>query len=602
MSPAAATSAPWATTTTPHLALRMDDLRVATVGGTEILHGVNLQLRRGEILGLVGESGSGKTTAGLACLGHFRAGLRYTSGKITVLTDRAQELAASATPRADEDSKQRHAAADAMSEIEITALGQEQLRALRGTRVAYIPQDPALSLNPAMRVGEQIREVLDIHGFGASSADRAHRVSQVLEDVGLPSTAAYQRRWPHELSGGQQQRIGIAMAFAMTPEVLILDEPTTGLDVSTQSHVLETIRAMTSQHDVASLYITHDLAVVAELADRVAVMLRGDVVEEGSVQAVLTQPQHPYTRKLLDAVPDLAGRKQLAHTGQMPVVDGVDPQLDTARGAQLSGTVAGESPSSSVGGGAPSPLLRVTDLKKSYGQNTILQGVNFTLEPGQSTMVLGESGSGKTTLSRCVAGLIEDYQGSVALRGHELAASTRKRTNDQRQAVQYVFQSPYSSLNPRRSIGQSLTVPLEMSGKLPARERRGAVEEALDAVRLGRSFYDRRPGDLSGGERQRAAVARALVNAPDVLVCDEITSALDVSVQASIVALLNQLREERGLALLFVTHNITLARHIADHILVLNQGVIVDSGPVDQVLEAPTHEYTQRLLADVPTL
>lgn len=579
MSTASTSVASPATTTASDLTLVMRGLRVRTLDGTEILHGVDLELRRGEILGLVGESGSGKTTAGLACLGHFRAGLRYGSGDITLYS---------------RDTSGPETTSARSSGVMITQLGDEDLRALRGSRIAYIPQDPALSLNPAIRVGEQIREVLDVHGFGATAPERADRVRQVLEDVGLPGTDEYQRRWPHELSGGQQQRIGIAMAFAMTPDVLVLDEPTTGLDVSTQSHVLETIRTMTSQHQVASLYITHDLAVVAELADRVAVMLRGDLVEEGPVGQVLAAPEHSYTRKLLEAVPDLAGRKQLTQTGQLAVV----PAAGTRDGVVV------DSPAGQVldGSRTRAPLLAVRDLKKSYGANTVLEGVNFQLEPGQSTMVLGESGSGKTTLSRCVAGLIDDYQGSVTLHGRDLAASTRKRTNDDRQAIQYVFQSPYSSLNPRRSIGQSLTVPLEMSGKLPTRQRRAVVEEALDSVRLGRSFYDRRPGDLSGGERQRAAVARALVNAPDVLVCDEITSALDVSVQASIIALLNQLRVERGLALLFVTHNITLARHIADHIVVLNQGVIVDSGPVDQVLEAPTHDYTRRLLADVPTL
>ena len=235
--------------------LRMDDLRVAAAGGSEILLGVSLELHRGQILGLVGESGSGKTTAGLACLGHYRTGLEHTGGGIELF------------PRDGEP-------------FSLGSLSGEQVRDLRGARVAYIPQDPALSLNPAIRVGEQIREVLDVHGFGESSAERAARVQDVLEDVGLPGTDAYQRRWPHQLSGGQQQRIGIAMAFAMFPDVLILDEPTTGLDVSTQAHVLDTIRDMTRRHDVASLYITHDLAVVAELADRVAVMLRGELVED----------------------------------------------------------------------------------------------------------------------------------------------------------------------------------------------------------------------------------------------------------------------------------------------------------------------------------
>ena len=237
-----------------------------------------------------------------------------------------------------------------------------------------------------------------------------------------------------------------------------------------------------------------------------------------------------------------------------------------------------------------------------FGDNVVLSSIDMTLEPGESTMILGESGSGKTTLSRCITGLVDGYTGSVKYRGEELAKSTRKRTIDHRQEIQYVFQSPFSSLNPRRTIGESLTVPLEMSKRLPRSEHKQAVEEALDAVRLGRSFYDRRPGDLSGGERQRAAIARALVNAPRVLVCDEITSALDVSVQASIVSLLNTLREERDFAILFVTHNITLARHVSGHINVLNKGVIVDRGTVEDVLENPTHDYTKALLSDIPQL
>lgn len=567
------------------IVLRVSDLRVLTNAGDEILHGVDFALSRGEILGLVGESGSGKTTAGLACMGHFREGLKFGSGSVSIW------------PRGD------------ASHLEVGDLDEVALRDLRGSRIAYIPQDPALSLNPAMRVGEQIREVLDIHGFGASDRERADRVAEVLVDVGLPGDRAYQRRWPHQLSGGQQQRIGIAMAFAMYPDVLILDEPTTGLDVSTQSVVLDTIRQMTVANNVAGLYITHDLAVIKDISDRVAVMLRGNLVEEGPVSAVLERPQHEYTQMLMAAVPDLAGRKTigdgateakavtesdekthvLVSAGEKPVE--TDRDRTEADGATAS---AGD-------GAAPNaPLLEVRDVALAYGKAQILDGINMVLEPGECTMLLGESGSGKTTLSQCVAGLNDDYKGSVRLRGTELARSTRKRTNEQRVGIQYVFQSPFSSLNPRRSIGQSLTVPLEMSGQGTAASRKATVEEALDSVRLGRSFYHRRPGDLSGGERQRAAIARALVNAPSVMICDEITSALDVSVQASIVALLRTLREERQLAMLFVTHNIALSRHIADNLAVLNKGKIVDYGPTAQVLEDPSHEYTRALIADVP--
>lgn len=529
--------------------LSVSDLRLGTLEGAEILHGVDYTLKRGEIVCLVGESGSGKTTAGLAAMGHLRPGLMLFDGTVTL-----------------------HSANG--TDYDVLNLSEADLRELRGSRIAYVPQDPALSLNPTMRIGEQIREVLDVHSFDGDAGARAR---EVMRDVDLPDTDEYLARWPHQLSGGQQQRVGIAMAFAMYPDVLILDEPTTGLDVSTQAHVLDTVREMTHKNDIASLYITHDLAVVAELADRVVVMLRGDIVEEGPAQAVLYNPQHPYTQKLLAAIPDLPGRKNITGHGIASAV-----QVEERDSA--------------------APLLQVNNLEMAYGDNKVLHGIDLTLEEGESILLLGESGSGKTTLARSIAGLNPGYTGEVRLRGELLEHGSRERTVDQRQYVQYIFQSPFSSLNPRRTIGESLSVPLVMSGKLSRKEHRRVVEDVLEAVQLDRSFYDRRPGDLSGGERQRAAIGRALVNAPDVLVCDEITSALDVSVQASILELLADLRAERGLSMLFVTHNIALARHTATRIAVLNKGVIVDEGPVDDVLERPTHEYTKSLLANIPEL
>lgn len=549
------------------LVLRCRDLRLATFDGTEILHGVDFDLYRGEIVGLVGESGSGKTTAGLATMGHFRTGLIKTDGTITLHTREGES-------------------------IDIFSLNEDQLRDLRGGRVAYIPQDPALSLNPAMRVGDQIREVLDIHGFGSTKQEREDRVREVMRDVDLPDTDEYLNRWPHQLSGGQQQRVGIAMAFAMYPDVLICDEPTTGLDVTTQNHVLKTIRTMTVKNDVASLYITHDLAVVAELVDRVIVMLRGDIVEEGPYNTVLYSPKHPYTKKLLAAIPDLAGRKDIAgfsRWGEGP--DAGRATTSTAAPAEE----REEMPKHSA-------LLEVRDLEMAYGSNQVLHGINLKVEAGESILILGESGSGKTTLSRSVVGLNDGYTGQVLLRGQELAPSSRKRSLPERKDVQYIFQSPFSSLNPRRTIGESMSVPLVIADELSKDEQRAIVEETLEAVQLDRSFYDRRPGDLSGGERQRAAIGRALVSTPSVLVCDEVTSALDVSVQANILQLLAELRHERGLAMLFVTHNIALARHIATRVAVLNKGVIVDEGPVDEVLENPQHEYTKALLANIPSL
>ncbi len=567
--------------------LEIEDLRVETsTGGRPVITGVDLSLRSGELLALVGESGSGKTTVGLAVLGHFRRGLRHVGGSVTVHP--SNDTAAAVT----------------------TELGEESLRRLRGSRVSYIPQDPALSLNPAMRVGEQIAEVLAVHEFGADEAERTERVRGVLREVGLPDDEAYRRRWPHQLSGGQQQRIGIAMAFAMYPDVLVLDEPTTGLDVSTQAVVLETIREMTVKNSVAGLYITHDLAVVAEIADRVAVMLQGELVEEGSTAQVLGSPRHRYTRTLLAAVPDLAGRNDIgsfeARRKQVEAAEAeAAPAAPAGAGAprrQDAGATARSASDEDPAASAGDPLLEVRDVSLSYGEKQVLTGVDLTLRTGECTLLLGESGSGKTTLSRAIAGLLDHWSGAVTYRGEELPRSTRRRSLSQRQDIQYVFQSPFSSLNPRRTLGQSLAVPLEMSGELGAAERRERVREALDAVRLGRSFADRRPGDLSGGERQRAAIARALVNMPRMLVCDEITSALDVSVQASIIDLLSRLREERGLSMLFVTHNIALARHVAERVAVLDHGVIVDDGPTDRVLTSPSHAYTRKLLENIPTL
>ncbi|MEV6645684.1 ABC transporter ATP-binding protein [Amycolatopsis sp. NPDC051371] len=512
-------------------ALEVTGLAVSTVAGSPVLSDVSFAVAPGEVLALVGESGSGKTTAGLAALGHFRRGLAVSGGQVTV------------------------------GGVDVLSLDIGGRRRLRGSTVAYIPQDPALSLNPALRIGLQIAEVVETHGYEGSVDDR---VGEVLEEVGLPSDARYRRRYPHQLSGGQQQRVGIAMAFACRPAVVVLDEPTTGLDVVTQALVLKTVRALTAEHGVAALYITHDLAVVAEIADRVAVMYHGEIVECGPAVSVLRSPSHAYTRRLLDAVPD-------------PGATSVPPPPED-------------------------PLLAATGVSVSYGQNVVLRGVDVSVARGECLLLLGESGSGKTTLSQCIAGLTHSYSGTVSLAGTGLAAATRHRTDEQRRRIQYVFQSPFSSLNPRKTVAQSIEVPLTQLTSMSRSERRARVGEVLDRVRLGRALADRLPDQLSGGERQRAAIARALVTTPDVLVCDEVTSALDVSVQATIVELLGELRRELGMAMLFVTHNIALAGEVADRIAVLQGGSIVEEGPVRTVLDSPSHAYTRELLAATPRL
>ncbi|MBN9742609.1 peptide ABC transporter ATP-binding protein [Amycolatopsis sp. A1MSW2902] len=518
-------------------ALEVTGLAVRTTAGRPVLHSVSYEIAPGEVLALVGESGSGKTTAGLAALGHFRRGLMAGGGQVLL------------HPRDGEP-------------VDVLTLDDAARRQLRGSAVAYIPQHPALSLNPALRVGRQIAEVLETHGYAGSVEER---VAEVLAEVGLPSDEAYQRRYPHQLSGGQQQRVGIAMAFACRPSVVVLDEPTTGLDVKTQALVLETVRQLTSEHGVAALYITHDLAVVAQLADRVAVMYQGDLVEFGVADDVLRRPKHAYTKRLLAAVPDLDAEPATA------------PPPDDA-------------------------VLAARDIQVSYGQQKVLRGIDLAVTRGESVMLLGESGSGKTTLSQCIAGLNRGFTGTVALEGTPLAPAARQRSTDELRRIQYVFQSPFSSLNPRKTIAQSIEVPLVRLTSLSRTERRKRVAETLDRVRLRQDLANRLPDQLSGGERQRAAIARALVTTPDVLVCDEVTSALDVSVQATIVELLGELRRELGMAMLFVTHNIALAPEVADRIAVLRGGEIVEEGTVESVLNSPSHEYTSELLATTPRL
>ncbi|MEV1290986.1 ABC transporter ATP-binding protein [Pseudonocardia sp. NPDC049635] len=514
-------------------------LRVATTGGREVLHGVDYAVAPGEILALVGESGSGKTTAALAALGHFRAGLAHTGGSI----------------RFDGHTE---------SHEDLLTLPAATLRGVRGRLVSYVPQDPALSLNPLLRIGTQVSEVLVAHGY---DGDVDERVREVLTDVGLDCDESFLHRYPHQLSGGQQQRVGIAAAFANRPDVVVLDEPTTGLDVTTQDLVLDTVRDLVTRSRTAALYITHDLAVVAGLADRVAVMQAGEVVEAGTVRQVLTTPEHPYTRSLIAAVPDL---------------DRIVERDTVASGAD-----------------AGTPLLQVSGAGKSYGRATVLDGIDLELWPGECLMLLGESGSGKTTLARGLAGLLDLDTGSLALRGEPL---TTPRSYVQLRSVQYVFQSPFASLNPRRTVAGSLEVPLRHLTDLDAPARRARVVDMLGQVRLDETFAGRYPGGLSGGERQRAAIARALVTAPDVLVCDEVTSALDVSVQAAIVDLLATVRRELGTAMLFVTHNIALAREVADRIAVLQGGRIVEQGTVEEVLANPQHAYTRQLLEHTPSM
>ena len=560
--------------------------------GEDILDQVSFALGAGEVLGLVGESGSGKTTVGLAMLGHCRRGARIGGGSVRI----AGEEMLGAAPAA--------------------------LRAARGRLVAYVPQDPGTALNPALRVGEQLQESLAAHLPAMDRAARANRVQEMLREVRLPPDPAILRRYPHQFSGGQQQRIALAMAFSCRPRLIVLDEPTTGLDVTTQAHVLDTVRALCREHGVAALYVSHDLAVVAALADRIAIMYAGRIVEHGRASAVFGAPSHPYTRRLLRAVPDPAGRRSVvgipghapgparrppgcffaprcdlavaqcaqAFPPEAPVRPGHAVRCWRADADTLPATPARAEPEAAPT--AP-PLLSVNDLDASYGPLAVLRGVSFDVGTRECVALVGESGSGKTTLARCVAGLHARHTGQLRFRGQPLPHDLPARTRDQRRAVQYVFQNPYASLNPRRSVGDSIARPLRVFFDLSAAEVRARVAQALDRVSLSPAMAGHFPDQLSGGERQRVAVARALAAEPDLLVCDEITSALDVSVQAAIIELLADLRRISGLSLLFVTHDLALIRTIADRVAVLSDGEIVELGPTRRVFEAPDARYTR---------
>jgi peptide/nickel transport system ATP-binding protein len=566
-----------------------------------VVEDVGFEIPPGKVLGLVGESGSGKSTVGVALLGRARRGLEIASGKVMV------------------------------AGRDILALSPRELRDARGRLVSYVPQDPASGLNPVLRVGTQLREAVLVHRASDRDVDVDERVRTLLREVALPDTDELLGKFPHQLSGGQQQRIGIAMAFAWRPKLVVLDEPTTGLDVTTQRRVLETVRALAESNEVSALYVSHDLPVVAQVAHETAVMYAGRIVERAGTAELFRAPRHHYTVGLLKAAPSpdqtlrlvgIEGRPP--RPGSWPVgcafADRCARATEQCRteaptwvavgshgfrcweplAAAASPVVAESAAMASPTGGSADLVVR--GLSAHYGQKLVLSAVDVSLPSGSCTAVVGESGSGKTTLARCIVGLHSDCAGEMTLGNEPLSAGFRTRTDGQRRRMQYVFQNPYASLNPRMSIGENLEEPLRHFESLGATERRRKVLDILETVALTAAFANRMPDQLSGGERQRAAVGRALIVDPDVMVCDEVTSALDVSVQALLVEQLRELQRSRGLSLLFITHNLAVVRSIAQVVVVVEQGCVVEAGPVEQVLDHPQHPYTKALLADLPRL
>lgn len=582
---------------------RLSDVVLRTTGGPRILNNVTLSIAPGEIVGIVGESGAGKSSLGLALLAYFQAGIVCSSGTLEVGDERFNL----ADPAMDG-------------------------RTLRGRDVAYVPQEPGVSLNPSTRIGDAIARLRREHGLPAGDSV----VSGLLDLVHLPATPDFRARYPHQLSGGQQQRLCLALGIACDPKIMVLDEITTGLDVVTQSAILAEVASLADSKSIGMAYVTHDLAVVANLAHRIAVMYAGEIVEVGTTRDILTRPRHPYTKALIEAAPShdrpsivkpLRGvAPDLGHRPEgCSFADRCDLADDLCRGAHpdlveldaqhqvrcfhhsMVQPVEPATPRDLMAGAQSElPVLEVRRLVASHktraGRLTVARGISFEILPGECVALVGESGSGKTTIARSIVGLHRPDSGSVMLHGAEVPHRIRDRSLDERRQLQFIFQNPRASLNPHHRIGNILERPLSLLRGLRGPELQGKVEALLDEVRLPRATSLKFPRELSGGERQRVGIARALAADPAVLVCDEVTSALDVSVQAAVLELLRALSIERGLGVLMITHDLGVVASIAHRVLVLKQGEICETGPVGDVLSNPTHEYTQTLLAAAPRL
>jgi peptide/nickel transport system ATP-binding protein len=530
--------------------LEIEDLHVdyrTAAGPLPAVRGVSLAIAPGEVVAVVGESGSGKSTLAHAVLGLLPDNGRVTGGRIR------------------------------LGDEELTGRSEKAFRAIRGRRIGLVPQDPGIALNPVRRVGEQVAEALRVHGLADRRGARARAV-ELLDRAGLPDPAVRAAQYPHELSGGMRQRVLIAIALAAEPALLIADEPTSALDVTVQRRVLDHLEELTRSAGTAVLLVTHDLGVAADRADRLVVMSQGQVVEEGPARAVLADPRAAYTRTLVGAVPGLR-----------------PPCADVAARTATSAH------------GAAEPLVEVRDLVKDFplpGRRTLraVDGVGFTIGRGETLALVGESGSGKSTTARLLLRLEDPTSGSVVFDGADVTAVRGRAWRELRRRAQLVYQNPYASLDPRFTVEEVVAEPLRAfrvggHSSLGRAARRDRAAELVDRVALPASVLARRPVELSGGQRQRVAIARALALSPDLVVCDEPVSALDVSVQAQVLDLLAELQDRAGLAYLFISHDLAVVRRVAHRVGVLRDGRLLELAPVEQLFTAPEHDYTRELLA-----
>ncbi|MFX0542248.1 ABC transporter ATP-binding protein [Roseovarius sp. S4756] len=525
--------------------LQIRDLAIALPVGADRMYAaqdINFDLAPGEILCIVGESGSGKSMSANAVMGLLPQGVEPAGGTITF------------------DGR------------EILGLSEKEMLKLRGGRISMIFQEPLSALNPLMRVGAQIAEVFEAHG-ALTGPERKARALELLGEVGIPDPEAAIRAYPFQLSGGQRQRVMIAMALALEPDILIADEPTTALDVTTQAQILQLIEDLRKSRGMAVIFITHDFGVVADIADRVIVMQTGKIVEAGTADEVLLRPQHPYTRALIDAIPRLTQRAEAEEQTRDPIL-----------------TVEGLNKTFSTGSGTLFGKRRVVKA---------VQDVSFQLYAGETIGIVGESGSGKSTVGRCLVRLLDPDSGRVMVDGGDIAHMSGSELRDQRRKLQMIFQDPFSSLNPRARVSRILTEGLIAYGTAKS-EAMNRARELLEVVGLDASAMNRFPHEFSGGQRQRIGIARALALDPKIIIADEAVSALDVSIQAQVLDLLADLKTRLDLSMLFITHDLRVAARICDRIIVMQKGRIVEAGPAGKVLHNPDTEYTQSLLDAIP--